>query len=227
MLDNASKEHWDLIIIQRTVTAFPPCVCSSSSARGESTCRSSCSRTSTPRRSSSRSCGRAPATVSGGPPSAVSALPWSASFGEPRNAAPPPQTAEAPAEDRYRTLVEEIPALIYVAWADDLGSRAYLSPQLQAMTGFKPVEWLAEPDAWARHLHPEDKEQVLREFRQSCAQGQTFLSEYRVHCRDDRIAWWHDQGRVVREADGRAKFVRGSVQDITEQKVAAETIGRR
>lgn len=133
---------------------------------------------------------------------------------------------EAQPEDRYRPLVEEIPALIYVAWADDLGSRAYLSPQLQAMTGFKPVDWLAEPDAWARHLHPEDKERVLREFRQSCDHGQTFLSEYRVHCRDDRIAWWHDQGRVVREADGRAKFVRGFVQDITEQKVAAETIRR-
>jgi diguanylate cyclase (GGDEF)-like protein/PAS domain S-box-containing protein len=142
---------------------------------------------------------------------------------EPRAAAP---GGEAPPEDRYRTLVEEIPALIYVAWADDLGSRAYLSPQLQAMTGFKPVEWLAEPDAWSRHLHPEDKERVLGEFRQSCARGQTFLSEYRVLCRDDRIGWWHDQGRVVRDADGRAKFVRGFVQDITEQKVAAETIRR-
>jgi diguanylate cyclase (GGDEF)-like protein/PAS domain S-box-containing protein len=133
---------------------------------------------------------------------------------------------EAPPEDRYRSLVEEIPALVYVAWADDLGSRAYLSPQLEAMTGFRPVEWLAEPDAWARHLHPEDRERVLGEFRQSCAGGETFLSEYRVQCRDDRIAWWHDQGRVVREADGRAKFVRGFVQDITEQKVAAETIRR-
>ena len=133
---------------------------------------------------------------------------------------------EAKGDDRYRPLVEEIPALIYVAWADDQGSRAYLSPQLQTMTGFKPVDWLADPDAWARHLHPDDRERVLREFRQSCGQGQTFLSEYRVQCQDDRIVWWHDQGRVVREADGRAKFVRGFVQDITEQKVAAETIWR-
>ena len=142
---------------------------------------------------------------------------------EERRAAP---GSEAPPEEPYRSLVEEIPALVYVAWADDLGSRGYLSPQLQAMTGFKPVEWLAEPDAWARQLHPEDKERVLGEFRLSCAGGETFLSEYRVQCRDDRIAWWHDQGRVVREADGRAKFVRGFVQDVTEQKVAAETIRR-
>jgi hypothetical protein len=35
------------------------------------------------------------------------------------------------AVDRYRALIEEIPALTYVAWADDSGSRAYVSPQLQ------------------------------------------------------------------------------------------------
>jgi diguanylate cyclase (GGDEF)-like protein/PAS domain S-box-containing protein len=143
---------------------------------------------------------------------------------EGRRAAAP--GGEALPEDRYRTLVEEIPALIYAAWADDVGSRAYLSPQLEAMTGFKPVEWLAEPDAWVRHLHPRDQERVLGEFRRSCAQGDTFLSEYRVLCRDDRIAWWHDQGRVVRGADGRATFVRGYIQDVTEQKEAAETIRR-
>ena len=142
---------------------------------------------------------------------------------ERRTAAPGPEVLP---EDRYRTLLEEIPALVYVAWADHLGSRAYLSPQLQAMTGFEPMEWLAEPDAWVRHLHAEDKDRVLAEFRQSCEQGDTFLSEYRVQCQDGRVAWWHDQGRVVRDAEGRAKFVRGFVQDITEQKIAAETIRR-
>jgi DNA-binding response OmpR family regulator len=43
-----------------------------------------------------------------------------------RRAAAPRRDAEP--EDGYRLLVEEIPALIYVAWADDLGSRAYLGP---------------------------------------------------------------------------------------------------
>lgn len=140
-----------------------------------------------------------------------------------RRAAPP---RDADPQDGYRALVEEIPALIYVAWADHLGSRAYLGPQLETMTGFKPVEWLAEPDAWIQHLHPDDRERVLHEFRESCGDGQAFVSEYRVQCRDDRIAWWRDQGRVVRDDAGRAKYVRGFIQDVTEQKAAAETIQR-
>ncbi len=78
---------------------------------------------------------------------------------------------DAEAGDRYRALIEEIPALTYVAWADDSGSRAYVSPQLLAMTGFSPGEWLAEPDMWVRRLHPEDRERVLRQFRDACASG--------------------------------------------------------
>jgi DNA-binding NtrC family response regulator len=55
-----------------------------------------------------------------------------------------PELARTAAEagDRYRALIEEIPALTYVAWADETGSRAYVSPQLLAMTGFTPGEWL-------------------------------------------------------------------------------------
>ena len=62
--------------------------------------------------------------------------------------------AEADAGDRYRALIEEIPALTYVAWADESGSRAYVSPQLLAMTGFSPGEWLAEPDMWVQAPAP-------------------------------------------------------------------------
>ena len=127
------------------------------------------------------------------------------------------------AEDRYRALVDEIPALIYAAWADEVGSRAYLSPQLSTMTGFNPVEWLSERDGWASHLHPEDRTRVLEEFRRSCAEGEEFVSDYRVRRRDGGVAWWQDHGRVVRGTDGRAQFVRGFVLDVTEQKMDALT----
>jgi len=126
-------------------------------------------------------------------------------------------------EDRYRTLVDEIPALMYAAWADEVGSRAYLSPQLEAMTGFNPAEWLSERDAWSRQLHKDDRERVLEKFRRSCAHGAWFACDYRIHHRDGRVRWWQDHGRVVRGADGRAQFVRGFVLDVTEQKMDALT----
>jgi diguanylate cyclase (GGDEF)-like protein/PAS domain S-box-containing protein len=132
--------------------------------------------------------------------------------------------ADAEAGDRYRALIEEIPALTYVAWADDTGSRAYVSPQLLAMTGFSPGEWLAEPDMWVRRLHPEDRERVLRQFRDACASGGRFASEYRVLDREGRVLWWRDEGRSMPGPDGTARFVRGFVLDITEQRLAEESL---
>jgi diguanylate cyclase (GGDEF)-like protein/PAS domain S-box-containing protein len=126
--------------------------------------------------------------------------------------------------DRYRALIEEIPALTYVAWADDTGSRAYLSPQLVAMTGFTPGEWLAEPDMWVRRLHPEDREAVLQRFREACASCGRFAAEYRVLDREGRVVWWRDEGRVLPGPDGNARFVRGFVLDVTEQKLAEESL---
>ncbi|HSD66801.1 MAG TPA: EAL domain-containing protein, partial [Vicinamibacteria bacterium] len=136
----------------------------------------------------------------------------------------PGERQDAEAGDRYRALIEEIPALTYVAWADDSGSRAYVSPQLTAMVGFTAGEWLSEPDMWVRRLHPEDRERVLRQFRDACASGGRFASEYRILDREGRVVWWRDEGRVMPDLDGKARFVRGFVLDVTEQRLAEESL---
>jgi diguanylate cyclase (GGDEF)-like protein/PAS domain S-box-containing protein len=139
---------------------------------------------------------------------------------------PDPTLTAAEAGDRYRALIEEIPALTYVAWPDETGSRAYVSPQLQAMTGFTPAEWLAEPDMWVRRLHPHDRERVLREFREACSATGRFASEYRILDLEGRVLWWKDEGRALPGPDGGTQFVRGFVLDITEQKRAEQSLHR-
>jgi len=127
-------------------------------------------------------------------------------------------------EDRYRALIEEIPALTYVAWADDLGTRAYVSPQLKAMTGFTPSEWLAEPRSWADRLHPDDREQVLNAYRIGWLNRKPFTCEYRILAREGRVRWWRDEGQPLEGADGRPQFMRGFVLDISERKQAEEAL---
>ncbi len=143
-----------------------------------------------------------------------------------RKAPPASPRVDGSSAESYRALIEEIPALTYVAWADESGSRAYVSPQLLAMTGFSPGEWLAEPDMWVRRLHPEDRERVLRQFREACASGGRFASEYRILDYQAHVVWWRDEGRVLPGPDGKARFVRGFVLDITEQRIAEESLRR-
>jgi len=127
-------------------------------------------------------------------------------------------------EEGYRSLIEEIPALTYVAWADEIGATAYVSPQISAMLGFTPGEWLAQPERWSRQIHPEDRERVLGEYRRSWVDKAPFVAEYRMLTRDGHVRWWRDEGRVLLDEKGPPQVVRGFVLDITERKDAEQTI---
>ena len=134
------------------------------------------------------------------------------------------ETRARNAEAQFQKLIEEIPALTFVSWADAQGSPAYVSPQLRAMTGYSPGEWLADPGSWVARLHPEDKERVLAEYRDGCQARMPFVSEYRILDRDGRVAWWRSEARVIADGDGGPQFVRGFIVDISERKRAEETI---
>ena len=58
---------------------------------------------------------------------------------------------------RYRTLVEQIPAVVFMAYLDKGIGEAYVSPQIEEMLGFTQEEWLNDPVRWYQQIHPEDK----------------------------------------------------------------------
>src|SRR5437899_10234775 len=67
------------------------------------------------------------------------------------------------AEAKYRQLVEQVPAISYVAEAGDFGPFLYISPQVTTILGYKPEDCLANPRVWWEHLNPLDQPQALRE----------------------------------------------------------------
>jgi diguanylate cyclase (GGDEF)-like protein/PAS domain S-box-containing protein len=128
------------------------------------------------------------------------------------------------AENVYRRLIEEIPALTYISWADEGRSLVYVSPQLRSMTGYSPAEWLAEPSSWTDRIVAADRERVLAEYKSACATRKPFASEYRILDAENRVRWWSDSGRPMADAEGRTRLVRGFVVDVSEKREAAETI---
>src|SRR4029077_5057641 len=62
---------------------------------------------------------------------------------------------------RYRTLVEQLPLVVYVDALDEASSNIFTSPQVESLLGFTPAEWLAATDLFVRTLHPDDRDRVL------------------------------------------------------------------
>jgi PAS domain S-box-containing protein len=129
--------------------------------------------------------------------------------------------AEAPSlnvEGRYRAIVEQIPAVVFMAYLDEGIGEAYVSPQIEATLGFTQREWLEDPIRWYRQIHPDDKQRWSMEAAEMFFAGTALRSAYRVMARDGRVIWFHCEVKMMRRADGRPWFIHGVGFDISELK---------
>jgi PAS domain S-box-containing protein len=126
------------------------------------------------------------------------------------------------AEVRYRTLLETIPAVTFMASLDGGVNEMYVSPQIETMLGFSQAEWLGDPVLWYRQLHPDDQERWHREFARTCAVGEQFRAEYRFISRSGKVVWVHGEATLVRDDNGAPSFLQGIAFDITERKEAEQ-----
>jgi PAS domain S-box-containing protein len=128
-------------------------------------------------------------------------------------------------ETRYRTLVEQIPAITYVQEpleSDNPKAITYISPQYETVLGYPPELQVIDEEHWLRTLHPEDRERVLAEEARTDETGEPFKVEYRVIARDGRIVWMRDEATLVRDEDGEPLYWLGVQYDVTEQKREAQ-----
>jgi PAS domain S-box-containing protein len=122
------------------------------------------------------------------------------------------------AEARYRTLVERLPAITYVAELGADGPWHYVSPQIETMLGFSPTEWLSDPMNWMNHIYPDDREVALAAEQLFQETHELFQAEYRMCARDGRVLWFRDEGVLLHETDGQGLLMQGVMHDITERK---------
>lgn len=131
------------------------------------------------------------------------------------------------AEARDRLLVEQLPAVLYVAEPGAEGEWLYVSPRIESMLGFSPAEWIADPHLWFRQVHPEDRGGVLAEEKASEARGEAFHCEYRMFARDGHIVWVYDAAALVPDAPSGCPLQHGVLFDISERKPAKQELARK
>ena len=125
------------------------------------------------------------------------------------------------AEQKYRSLVEQIPAVVY---SDDGARTTYVSPQIEEILGVTAAEYLADPDTWMRMVHPDDRATVEAESNAFLAGHGGDLSDYRMVRPDGRIVWIRDRAFAHRDEEGRVVWEQGILFDVTELKDAEARI---
>src|SRR5579863_9934058 len=137
----------------------------------------------------------------------------------------PDQIAALPnLEAKYRALVEQLPAVVFMAYLDRGIGEAYVSPQIEATLGFSQAEWLEDPVLWYRQVHPDDKDRWSLEASEMFLSGKPLRSVYRVLARDGAIVWFHCEAKMIRRPDGAPWFIHGIAFDITDLKRTEEEL---
>lgn len=129
------------------------------------------------------------------------------------------------AETRYRTLVEQIPAVTYIDRSDS--TPLYVSPQLTELTGLDRSTWLTNRAARERIIHPEDEQRVAAELRMSQRSGTPLTLEYRLLRDDGRVVWVHDKAARVPDQNSEQDVWQGILFDITELKSLEEQLAHQ
>ena len=130
-------------------------------------------------------------------------------------------------EAKYRSLVEAIPAVTYIAALDDNSTTLFVSPQIESLIGFSAADYQQNPDIWYQQLHPDDRRRVIRETHQSRKMGTPLLCEYRMIDRQGAIKWVRDEANLIKDQRGMPHCLQGVMYDVTDHKQAERDLRER
>jgi diguanylate cyclase (GGDEF)-like protein/PAS domain S-box-containing protein len=121
---------------------------------------------------------------------------------------------------RYRTLIEQLPLVVYVDALDAVSSNIFTSPQIEPLLGYSVGEWKTDTELFARLLHPEDRERVLTAHAHTHDTHEPLSIEYRLIARDGKVIWLRDEGVIVLDDHGHPLYLQGYLLDITREREA-------
>jgi PAS domain S-box-containing protein len=126
------------------------------------------------------------------------------------------------AERNYRSLVEQLPLVMYMTRLDETSSCLYMSPQIEDLVGYTPLECMSDAGFFVEILHPDDRERTLAAHREAYAAGESFAITYRMIAKDGRPVWVHDEVTIAKDDAGRPTHAKGFLVDVTAEATAQE-----
>lgn len=130
------------------------------------------------------------------------------------------------AEEKYRSLVERIPAVTYIEVNDPdspFGYRdTYVSPQVREILGLTAEEWMSDPNRFRDMIHPDDAGWVLELADRATETGDSYKIEYRMVIGPGETKWVREEAYLLSDEEENPIHWQGIITDITEERRVGE-----
>src|SRR5579884_1190585 len=119
-------------------------------------------------------------------------------------------------------ILDSLNAVVWSASIPDM-TFVFVSGYARELLGYDSEHWLTAPTFWADRVIAEDRDRVLRSYREAIEQKRRqFTCEFRSQTRDGCTIWLRETARVLTDDKGEPKHVVGLTVDITRQRESAD-----
>ena len=128
---------------------------------------------------------------------------------------------------RIASRVVNASSVVCFRWRAEEGWPVAFVSENVSQWGYTADALLGGKPSFAEMIHPDDLAQVMQEVVDYTAEGRSpYFQEYRIVTQGGHIRWVIDETMVIRAADGHVEFYDGVLTDITDRKLAEETLGQ-
>ncbi|WP_354579120.1 PAS domain-containing protein [Hymenobacter sp. UYP22] len=119
-------------------------------------------------------------------------------------------------EERFRTVANLVPDLLWRSTHDS--DTTWYNQQWYDYTGQTPES--AAGYGWTDVIHPDDRAESARRYREALTSGQLLRQEHRIRSAQGEYRWFQVQARALRNEHGEATAWYGAATDIHARKLA-------
>jgi diguanylate cyclase (GGDEF)-like protein/PAS domain S-box-containing protein len=131
-------------------------------------------------------------------------------------------------EERFRTLLSNIPGAIYRCGLDSNWDMEFISDNIEAISGYPASDFIqSRVRTFASIIHPEDRRMVEVTVGEAVDRGEPYIIEYRIVGADGGVRWVYEKGQGVFGPDGSVLWLDGAIFDVTERKLLQEQLAKQ
>ena len=134
------------------------------------------------------------------------------------------QEALAVSEEEFRSLVTNIPGVVYRCALDQAWMVDFISPLIETLSGYPADAFTSGGKGLVSLIHPEERERVLGEIGQQLRERGSFVAEFRILDQAGAVHWVLASGRAHGSGQRGAEHLSGVLFDVTPIKAAEERL---